>query len=386
MLFVKSKDLKVGMRLARPIYNKNGVLLYERNSKLTTQGINSIANFGLIGIFVLEPAEPVPPMTRDDIEFERFQTMAVFAIQEELQKMIKTRKTSKIQVIVANIIRNYGHLDKKINFIQSLRSYEDHVYKHALNVAILCTLMTHVMNIKLEEQLDTILAALVHDIGKVLIPKTSGDNDSVVYVDRDTERRFELAGLELVEEAMASNAGVKRICVQTFRGMEYYRAQKALDSKMVTGAKILLVAEFFDTMTAMQYEREPASEVKAIRELLEHPECFDPKVVDALIKSINILSPGVCIELNTGEKGLVIAPNPVNILRPVILGFNDNNVIDLGNEFVYGDLQIVDIMKTMDNRYIMDTSFLKKQGIKVDEPEYEEVPGEEEEYIPGRDF
>lgn len=386
MLFVKSKDLKVGMRLARPIYNKNGVLLYERNSKLTTQGINSIANFGLIGIFVLEPAEPVPPMTRDDIEFERFQTMAVFAIQEELQKMIKTRKTSKIQVIVANIIRNYGHLDKKINFIQSLRSFEDHVYKHALNVAILCTLMTHVMNIKLEEQLDTILAALVHDIGKVLIPKTSSDNDSMVYVDRDTERRFELAGLELVEEAMASNAGIKRICMQSFRGMEYYREKKALDSKMVTGAKILLVAEFFDTMTAMQYEREPASEVKAIRELLEHPECFEPKVVDALIRSINILSPGVCIELNTGEKGLVIAPNPVNILRPVILGFNDNNVIDLGNEFVYGDLQIVDIMKTMDNRYIMDTSFLKKQGIKVEEPEYEEVPGEEEEYIPGRDF
>ena len=75
MIFVKSDDLKTGMRIARPIYNKNGVLLYERNSKLTVQGMNSIKNFGLLGIFVLEPAEPVPPMTKDDIEFERFQTM-----------------------------------------------------------------------------------------------------------------------------------------------------------------------------------------------------------------------------------------------------------------------------------------------------------------------
>ena len=71
------------MRLARPIYNRNGVLLYERDSKLTEQGIASIRNFGMIGIYFLEPAEPVPPMTEDDVKFERFQTINVFAIQDD---------------------------------------------------------------------------------------------------------------------------------------------------------------------------------------------------------------------------------------------------------------------------------------------------------------
>ena len=42
MRFVRTDNLKPGMRLARPIYNKNGVLLYERNTKLTMQGIFSI--------------------------------------------------------------------------------------------------------------------------------------------------------------------------------------------------------------------------------------------------------------------------------------------------------------------------------------------------------
>ena len=69
MLFVKTEDLKPGMRLAKPIYNRNGVMLYERNSKITSQGIISVNNFGLIGIYILEPAEPVPPMSEDDIEF-----------------------------------------------------------------------------------------------------------------------------------------------------------------------------------------------------------------------------------------------------------------------------------------------------------------------------
>ena len=53
MQFVKTADLKPGMRLAKPIYNKMGVLLYERDTLLTMQGINSIENFGLIGIFIL---------------------------------------------------------------------------------------------------------------------------------------------------------------------------------------------------------------------------------------------------------------------------------------------------------------------------------------------
>lgn len=54
MIYVKSDNLKVGMRLAKPIYNKKGVLLYDRNDKITKQGIESVKNFGLIGLYILE--------------------------------------------------------------------------------------------------------------------------------------------------------------------------------------------------------------------------------------------------------------------------------------------------------------------------------------------
>ena len=84
MIFVKTDDLKTGMRLGKPIYNKNGVLLYDRDTRLTRQAIHGIKNFGLMGLYILEPAEPLPPMTEDDINFERFQTMAVFSIREDL--------------------------------------------------------------------------------------------------------------------------------------------------------------------------------------------------------------------------------------------------------------------------------------------------------------
>ena len=67
-------------------------MLYERNSKLTRQGIVSIQNFGLIGVYILEPAEPVPPMSEDDIEFERFQAMAIFTIRDILDDVAERTK------------------------------------------------------------------------------------------------------------------------------------------------------------------------------------------------------------------------------------------------------------------------------------------------------
>ena len=128
--------------------------------------------------------------------------------------------------------------------------------------------------------------------------------------------------------------------------------------KMTLGAKILLVANVYDEKTAMNLSGESESEVKAIKQFIDHPEIYDEKVVDALIGSINILFPGVSVELSTGEKALVLAENSFNILQPMVLCFKDNSILDLSLK-VNNDIYVMDIMKTLDNRYIMDTDTLK---------------------------
>ena len=144
--------------------------------------------------------------------------------------------------------------------------------------------------------------------------------------------------------------------------------------RLVNGARVLAVAETYDRMTAMKMDEEPASEVEALKFLLDHPKVYHSKVVDALIKSVNILVPGVSVELNTGEKALVLAANEADILRPMILMFQDNSVIDLADTDLYEDLEIKDIMRTLDNRHVMNMDLLKKNGIEVEEEEYVEIP------------
>ena len=56
----------------------------------------------------------------------------------------------------------------------------------------------------------------------------------------------------------------------------------------------------------------------------------------------------------------MLADNPADFLHPMILNFKDNQIYDLSNPETSDQLQIVDIMKTMDNRIAIDSDTLKQ--------------------------
>lgn len=339
MLFIKVDDLKAGMRLARPIYNKNGALLYDRNTKLPLQGIYSIKNFGLIGLYILEPAEPLPPMTPEDIEFERFQTMSVFNIKEDFNSiLVRKKEPTNIGKLVLNIAKQYGGLNHKINFFQNLRSKDDYVYKHSLNTAILCALISHQMGLKRVEQSDLIEAGVFHCIGEMLIPLNLKGKSNLSNEDKVTIRKCITEGIEMLEISDNIKAMIQQV--------------NNKDAQSVS-AEILKVASDYDSMTAMNFMQEPLSEIAALN-TLSNEKNYNQEVVNALINSINILQPAVCVELTNKEKGLVIKANDENVLRPAVLGFYTNKIFDLSDDSVFDEVQIKDIMKTMDNRVVID--------------------------------
>ncbi len=368
MLFVKVDDLKTGMRLGKPIYNKNGVLLYDRDTKLTMQAIYGIKNFNLMGLYILEPAEPVPPMTDDDINFERFQTMAVFSIREDLDLIAMGKKDKGLDWLCSLVIKNYGTLDHKINFVQSLRSSEDFVYKHVLNVAILSALIAGQLGVKGGRLNSIVKAAVLHDIGVMRLKEVPDgavvDPEVRRVIKSNTDDILRTYGA-LDDEIMKLITQMQEIYVREGTGDELPEALK-----MNINANILFVADTYDRMTAMKSETEPTSEVLAIRHLLDNEDKYDPMIVNALIKAINILYPGVCVELEVTEtsiigeeetrveKGLVIRGNDDSIFEPMVIEFRSNTLFDLSIPSVGSKVKIIDVMKTMDNRIQLDHDLL----------------------------
>ena len=361
MKFVKREDLKEGMRLGKPIYNKKGVLLYERDSKLTRASIESARNFGLMGVYVLEPTEPLPPMSDEDVEFEKFQIVSEFALMDELNALKKTGKIARIRQLADKYVSQFARINHPINFVQNLRGAEDYVIKHSSNVAILCALIGSRLGMRFDELGDTILAALVHDIGKLDIPVELVVKEELEPEDEVYMKKCELHGAEIIESCFSSIPAIKRIMMQAFRHQDSFETGQEKDSaKMVLGAKILMVANTFDNLTAMDIRHEPLSRIGALKFIMSNPEWYEPDIVKGLVDSVSFLAEGTSVELSNGETALVLSTNPRNLLKPMVLIFSSNTIIDLARSSVYEGLEVVDILKSFDSRHVMDTDALKK--------------------------
>lgn len=363
MQFVKTADLKPGMRLAKPIYNKMGVLLYERDTKLTIQGINSIENFGLIGIFILEPAEPVPPVSMEDLEFEQFQTIYMFKLKENMDKLQENSVPSTLLSLTNDIQTHYGVLDHKLNFTQTLRSSADFVYKHSISAAILCAMIANQLQLPKEEADALVTAALLYDFGYLYVPQSildKGDDlteNDTNFIQMNLERGYETIrprydecdlpklSLDIIQQIIFQNSRTLKIKDPTEHVRVLY--------------DILKVADQFDRLTAMNINNPPVSEVAAMNALRKNSRTYNPRIVNALAECIHILPTGACVDLSDGEKALVLVENAADFTHPMVLKFSNNMIYDLSDPMIGTSLRVIDIMKTMDNRIAIDEETLK---------------------------
>lgn len=364
MQFIRSAELRPGLRIAKPIYNKNGVLLYERNSRLTIPAINSIRNFDLIGIYILEPAEPVPPFTKEDLAFEQAQSIYLFKLRYLYEKIYKRESLDNLNGLVEDIIKRYGALTHRVNFNQNLRSSHDFMYKHATSVAILSAMIGQHIDLSEEDYKSLITAAILYGFGYRFLSKNIVDKEDDLS---DFDLKFKQSALEKGMSYLSISNAPLSYLPKAIRVAEYYILSKNPERKIshptediLLLAEILKVAIEFDLMTGMLMGHKPESEIVAMNSLRERNLEFNEKIVNILAQCIHIIPAGSSVDLSTGEKAVVLVENQNNYMQPVVLLLRDNGIYDLSDPAVNRRMQIVDIMKTMDNRIEIDSETIKQ--------------------------
>ena len=271
MLFVESQDIKPGMRLAKPVYNRNGVLLFDRNTKLTVQNIVNLTNFGLIGIFILEPAEPLPPITRDEQEFEQLQTFYMFRLRDNLVNISKGKMPTDLATLAKDLAGHFGTLDHKVHFTQTIRSNTDFVYKHSVGVAIISAMIGHAMGLRESTLLSIVNAAFLYDFGYLYVPaEIMKKGEDITEIENSTISKYREKAYALLHADTNPYSIPSDSLAMVTQMIQAGRAEgEAVDrSKWLTGTTILTVADKFDRMTAMSLSRKPNSEISAIRSLI----------------------------------------------------------------------------------------------------------------------
>lgn len=239
------------------------------------------------------------------------------------------------------------------------------MYKHSISMAILVTMMTAYLKYPAPKQLAMVTAALLYDIGYIYVPKPIMEkgSDELSAADRDLVQQS-------LERGLTSLAPYRN-------DYEYFPLALALmqnyvyadhpdkfalsnDKDIMGMINLLRVADQFDQMTAMNVGHEPVSEIAAMRSLKKDPKRYPTLYVSALAQCIHIVPHAANVDLSTGDTGIVLVENNIDFMRPIVLRLSNNTIYDLSQDDVYKEIQILDIMKTMDNRIAVDDETIKQ--------------------------
>lgn len=203
-----------------------------------------------------------------------------------------------------------------------LASFKEHDYStfiHAVNVAILSTLTARELGYKGQRLRCLTMGAILHDIGKIKVPcEILNKPGPLSKSEVNMIKQHPLEG-----EAMLRNADVLPNILSTVRhhherwdGNGYPDGLSG--SKIGLDAQIIAVADVYDALTADRPYRKALPPYHALEMIFTTEKDFNPNVIQAFRKSLNLYPRDTLVTLNTGEIGLVVAVPSSFPTRPLV--------------------------------------------------------------------
>jgi putative nucleotidyltransferase with HDIG domain len=176
-----------------------------------------------------------------------------------------------------------AYLSLLLAMASAMDSHESYLAGHTERVAMLACAIGEELGMFSERLNELRLAALLHDIGEVVIP-----NDILHRTGKLSAEEFEIirrhpqVGAEMVAavERLKHIAEIVHSHQEHFDGSGYPRQLKGEDIPLE--ARIIAVADAYDAITNLRLHRDSGNHLQALAELQRcRGTSFDPHVVDA---------------------------------------------------------------------------------------------------------
>ena len=170
-------------------------------------------------------------------------------------------------------------------YVNSLGNYLDRLYTHSIDVAIISLIMAIELGYSSKELWNLGIGALLHDVGKLLIPKTILEKDEPLT---DIEQAFIKQHCELGVSSLASfefSEQYTDIVLQHHERIDGSGFPNGLKGDEISqNAKIVIVADVVDLITTYRAHNKPKNMNTAIRKLKIATDKYPQDLVDLLEK------------------------------------------------------------------------------------------------------
>ena len=190
MRLIPIECVKEGCYLAKTIFDENGRILLKEGVKLNNNLIKRIRSINIFSLYITDEysngeIEDIiePELRQKSIRVVRETFSSVERILFSLSTKDISSKNKNILIkkreeyfddildvsteLIENILSNKQML---VNLVD-IKSMDNYTYQHCVNVAVLSLVMGISLHLPKTDLKDLCVGALIHDIGKVFIPK-----------------------------------------------------------------------------------------------------------------------------------------------------------------------------------------------------------------------
>lgn len=350
MRLVPLECIRENSILGKNIYTTDGRVLLRAGVELTRARLEKIKDLKIFSLYIIDEyssseIEDIikPELRQKSISFikEVFSDIERISSVHKFEKRKLSEYSQKekdyfngINEVAEELLENVLSNKNVLLSLVDIKSMDNYTYAHSVNVAVISIVIGISLNLNKENLTHLCIGALIHDIGKTLIP-----SEILQKPGKLTPEEFEIIkthprlGYDFLNQFYSLSAHVRLIVLQhheRFDGFGYPDGTAA--NKISYLARIVSIADVYDALTSDRPYKRAMCPSDALEYIMSNAATlFDYEIVNVFCRIIIPFPKGTIVSLSNGDIGVVEQTLPNFPLRPIvkIIKSNDSEKIGL---------------------------------------------------------
>ena len=242
---------------------------------------------------------------------------------EDIKGNKKLNVNSARQIVsgmISDLLRNKNLL----LVLTSVRGQGESMFVHAMNVAVFTVAQAEALGLDKGQMVDVGMAALLHDVGKLSVPKGDEEEDDEDDTSDEAIRRRARQDVDGAKILLETDGISKLAAIVAFEHNIKYNGtdggpHRLYGDELNLASMMIAISSYYDRLRKKpSYNLEGGPE-KAYEDMMKLAgKDFQPDLLNNFFSLVGVYPPGTLVELDTGEVALVIQSSLMDKKRPQV--------------------------------------------------------------------
>lgn len=333
MRLVAVSSIQENVFLAENVLNSKGQILLKAGAELTSPIIKRLCSLGISYVYIEDARTDdiyiIRPVLKEETRREALSVMseAFNQVKKDLSadavKFGFHKMEKQFTAVVRDIIKQIEGRKEAIDLLTHLYAHDDYIFTHSLNVTIYTLALSMKLKNLTQKQTEEIgLGAMLHDVGKMMIPTPILKKPSKLTTDEfDLMKSHAKLGFELLRKEHGLPLTAAHCAFQhheRLNGSGYPRGLKGNEIHIY--GKMIGIADVYDAVTTNRIYRKAMLPHEGMGILYAGSGTeFETAYIESFRKAIVMYPTGLTVWLKDGRKGIVAEQNEHLSDRPILL-------------------------------------------------------------------